>query len=96
MEKAFEILSAVHRGELAFDRTVDVTPTYKREKQAIKGKMPPNLESIGRLIAEDKQHFMDLLGASSRYERKDAENKIRGLQTKSTIQIRGRRAHSFS
>ena len=43
---AYQVLSRVHRGELPFDRTVQVSVTDRLEKEQILGRLPHNLRTL--------------------------------------------------
>ncbi|MEZ6098860.1 MAG: sigma-70 family RNA polymerase sigma factor [Pirellulaceae bacterium] len=66
---AFKVLERVHRGELPFDRTVQVSVTDRLEKDQIMGRLPHNLNTVGRLLAENRH---DYLLAVNKNERKSA------------------------
>ena len=50
IRQAYKVLSCVHRGELPFDRTVQVSVTDRLEKDQILGRMPHNLRTIEILL----------------------------------------------
>lgn len=51
------MLSRVHRGELPFDRTVQVSVTDKLEKEQILGRLPHNLRTLEVLIKQNKADY---------------------------------------
>ncbi|MCI0492203.1 MAG: sigma-70 family RNA polymerase sigma factor [Planctomycetes bacterium] len=56
IRSAIKVLHRVHRGELPFDRTVQVSVTDRLEKEQILGRLPQNLATLDRLLecnAED-------------------------------------------
>ena len=54
---AFKVLSRVHRGELPFDRTVQVSVTDRLEKEQILGRLPHNLRTLEVLIQQNKADY---------------------------------------
>ena len=52
---AYKILSRVHRGELPFDRTVQVSVTDRLEKEQILGRLPHNLRTIETLLQRNEE-----------------------------------------
>jgi RNA polymerase primary sigma factor len=54
---AFKVLSRVHRGELPFDRTVQVSVTDRLEKDQILGRLPHNLRTLEVLIQQNKADY---------------------------------------
>ena len=64
---AYKILVRVHRGELPFDRTVQVSVTDRLEKEQILGRIPHNLATLATLL---KRNRHDFLVASSKTESK--------------------------
>ena len=62
---AYKILVRVHRGELPFDRTVQVSVTDRLEKEQILGRIPHNLNTLATLL---KRNRHDFLVASSKTE----------------------------
>ena len=64
---AFKTLVRVHRGELPFDRTVQVSVTDRLEKEQILGRIPHNLNTLAILL---KRNRHDFLVASSKSQSK--------------------------
>ena len=56
-QQAFRVLSRVHRGELPFDRTVQVSVTDRLEKDQILGRLPHNLRTLEVLIRQNKADY---------------------------------------
>jgi len=56
-QMAFKVLGRVHRGELPFDRTVQVSVTDRLEKEQIIGRLPGNLATLGKLSRLNKRDF---------------------------------------
>ncbi len=50
IRSAVKVLHRVHRGELPFDRTVQVSVTDRLEKEQILGRLPHNLATLDRLL----------------------------------------------
>jgi RNA polymerase primary sigma factor len=50
IQYALRILSRVHKGELPFDRTVQVSVTDRLEKDQILGRLPHNLDTVHELL----------------------------------------------
>jgi RNA polymerase primary sigma factor len=58
---AFKVLARVHRGELPFDRTVQVSVTDRLEKEQILGRLPHNLRTLEVLIKQNKADYRTAL-----------------------------------
>ena len=56
-QMAFKVLGRVHRGELPFDRTVQVSVTDRLEKDQIIGRLPGNLTTLEKLSRLNKRDF---------------------------------------
>jgi RNA polymerase primary sigma factor len=54
---AVKILTRVHRGELPFDRTVQVSVTDRLEKDQILGRLPHNLCTVQSLLRRNKADY---------------------------------------
>jgi RNA polymerase primary sigma factor len=54
---AVKILNRVHRGELPFDRTVQVSVTDRLEKDQILGRLPHNLRTVEMLLRRNKADY---------------------------------------
>ncbi|TWT90950.1 RNA polymerase sigma factor SigA [Pseudobythopirellula maris] len=57
MRSAIKVLERVHRGELPFDRTVQVSVTDRLEKEQILGRMPHNLQTLSTLLARNAEDY---------------------------------------
>ncbi|TWT30165.1 RNA polymerase sigma factor SigA [Posidoniimonas corsicana] len=57
IQNAVKILGRVHRGELPFDRTVQVSVTDRLEKEQILGRMPHNLRTLETLLARNADDY---------------------------------------
>ena len=54
---AYKVLSRVHRGELPFDRTVQVSVTDRLEKEQILGRLPHNLRTLEILLQRNEEDY---------------------------------------
>jgi RNA polymerase primary sigma factor len=73
MRSAFKTLQRVHRGELPFDRTVQVSVTDRLEKEQILGRLPHNLRTLERLLNQNRQDYLLAFSKSAKKtERKKA------------------------
>ena len=54
---AHKVLKRVHRGELPFDRTVQVSVTDRLEKEQILGRLPHNLETLDILLERNAEDY---------------------------------------
>jgi len=54
---AIKVLNRVHRGELPFDRTVQVSVTDRLEKEQILGRLPHNLNTLERLLERNAEDY---------------------------------------
>lgn len=61
IQNAFNILKRVHRGELPFDRTVQVSVTDRLEKEQILGRLPHNLATIDQLLRDNRRDYIAAL-----------------------------------
>jgi RNA polymerase primary sigma factor len=57
IRKAVKILSRVHKGELPFDRTVQVSVTDRLEKEQILGRLPHNLRTLEVLLEQNVDDY---------------------------------------
>ena len=72
-QQAFKVLSRVHRGELPFDRTVQVSVTDRLEKDQILGRLPHNLRTLEVLLKQNKADYRIALSKKRRMqERREA------------------------
>ena len=55
---AYKTLVRVHRGELPFDRTVQVSVTDRLEKEQILGRIPHNLNTLSVLLKRNRHDFL--------------------------------------
>ena len=57
IRSAIKVLNRVHRGELPFDRTVQVSVTDRLEKEQILGRLPHNLATLERLLERNAEDY---------------------------------------
>ncbi len=57
IQKAVKILSRVHKNELPFDRTVQVSVTDRLEKEQILGRLPHNLRTLDELLRRNRADY---------------------------------------
>jgi RNA polymerase primary sigma factor len=57
IQYAVRILNRVHKGELPFDRTVQVSVTDRLEKDQILGRLPHNLKTVNELLRRNKADY---------------------------------------
>jgi RNA polymerase primary sigma factor len=77
IQHAVKILTRVHRGELPFDRTVQVSVTDRLEKEQILGRLPHNLATLDTLIKRNRRDYR--VATSLRYrmtERRQAWRRL--------------------
>ena len=65
-QQAFRVLCRVHRGELPFDRTVQVSVTDRLEKEQILGRLPHNLKTLEVLLKQNKADYRIALAKKQR------------------------------
>jgi len=61
---AFDLLVRVHRGELPFDRIVQVAVSDRLEKYQVLGRLPHNLRTIETLLARNAEDFRTVVRRS--------------------------------
>ena len=72
-QQAFKVLSRVHKGELPFDRTVQVSVTDKLEKDQILGRLPHNLRTLEVLLKQNRADYRIALSKKRKMaERREA------------------------
>ena len=57
IQAAYKVLNRVHRGELPFDRTVQVSVTDRLEKEQILGRLPHNLRTLEILLDRNEEDY---------------------------------------
>jgi len=74
---AVKILNRVHRGELPFDRTVQVSVTDRLEKDQILGRLPHNLRTIESLLRRNRADYRTALSKTAKVSaRRDAWSRL--------------------
>ncbi|MFN5709098.1 MAG: sigma-70 factor domain-containing protein, partial [Planctomycetota bacterium] len=58
IQAAYKTLNRVHKGELPFDRTVQVSVTDRLEKEQILGRIPHNLNTLAVLLKRNRRDFL--------------------------------------
>jgi RNA polymerase primary sigma factor len=66
IRNAVKVLNRVHRGELPFDRTVQVSVTDRLEKEQILGRLPHNLQTLERLLERNAEDYRIATSKSAR------------------------------
>ena len=69
---AYKVLKRVHRGELPFDRTVQVSVTDRLEKEQILGRLPHNLETLETLLERNAEDYRIASSKSEKPARRQA------------------------
>ena len=86
-QQAFRILCRVHRGELPFDRTVQVSVTDRLEKEQILGRLPHNLQTLEVLLKQNKADYRIALSKKRRMaERRQAWARL-GRRRKRVVRL---------
>ncbi|QDT70440.1 RNA polymerase sigma factor SigA [Planctomycetes bacterium MalM25] len=77
MRAAFKTLDRVHKGELPFDRTVQVSVTDRLEKEQILGRLPHNLRTLAVLLDQNADDYRLATSKSAKAQaRKDAWQRL--------------------
>ncbi len=66
LQKVVKTLTRVHKGELPFDRTVQVSVTDRLEKDQILGRMPHNLNTVETLLRQNRNDFRTATSKSAK------------------------------
>ncbi|MGI9427064.1 MAG: sigma-70 family RNA polymerase sigma factor [Bythopirellula sp.] len=69
---AYKVLSRVHRGELPFDRTVQVSVTDRLEKEQILGRLPHNLKTLEILLQRNEEDYRTATSKSGKMAQRRA------------------------
>jgi RNA polymerase primary sigma factor len=69
---AYKVLKRVHRGELPFDRTVQVSVTDRLEKEQILGRLPHNLATLETLLERNAEDYRIATSKSEKPARRKA------------------------
>ena len=73
IQSAYKTLLRVYRGELPFDRTVQVSVTDRLEKEQILGRIPHNLRTLSVLLRRNRRDFLVAFSKSkSKKQRREA------------------------
>ncbi len=96
IQYAFKILQRVHRGELPFDRTVQVSVTDRLEKEQILGRLPHNLRTLETLLEWNRRDYILALSKSAKKsERRAAWSRLSARRRRAVklIEELGLRTH---
>jgi RNA polymerase primary sigma factor len=86
-QQAYRVLLRVHRGELPFDRTVQVSVTDRLEKEQILGRLPHNLKTLEVLLKQNKADYRIALAKKRRMaERREAWARL-GRRRKRVVRL---------
>ncbi len=78
MRATIETLKKVHEGILPFDRTIKVSLTEQLAKEQIMARMPCNLQTLDRLLAENRKEFRQAMRKhATPEERRAARSRFR-------------------
>ncbi len=70
LRETVNTLKRVHRGDMPFDRTIKVSLTERLTKEQIQARMPYNLSTLDRLMAQQHRNFGQLVRKSTPTARK--------------------------
>lgn len=70
MRHTVEILKKVHAGQLPFDRTIKVSLTERLTKEQITARMPHNLQTLTKLLEQNRAAFLAIVRKSTTPEEK--------------------------
>ena len=99
LEATVDTLRKVHEGHLPFDRTIKVSLTERLTKEQVQARMPHNLQTLDRLMAESRAAFRQLISRRTEAAAvRDAREKFRRHRAKSLVlveelSLRTRRVH---
>jgi RNA polymerase primary sigma factor len=71
IQAAYKVLKRVHKGELPFDRTVQVSVTDRLEKDQILGRLPHNLRTLEVLLKRNRRDYIMALSKSETPARRE-------------------------
>ena len=86
LRDAIDLLGQVHRGELRFDRFIQVAVSDRLEKDQIEGRMPHNLHTLEALLRLNRHDYDQAISTSSRRRRDALWAKI-GNRRRRAIQL---------
>jgi RNA polymerase primary sigma factor len=72
LRNAIKVLDRVHKGELPFDRTVQVSVTDHLEKDQILGRMPLNLRTLHTLLERNAEDYRVATSKSAKPQQRKA------------------------
>jgi RNA polymerase primary sigma factor len=72
IQMAYSVLKRVQRGELPFDRTVQVSVTDRLEKDQILGRLPHNLASLEVLLQQNRRDYRIATSKSQKINARNA------------------------
>jgi RNA polymerase primary sigma factor len=85
---AYKVLNRVHRGELPFDRTVQVSVTDRLEKEQILGRLPHNLRTLEILLQRNEEDYRVATSKSAKpAARKMAWGRLAGRRRRAVMLI---------
>jgi len=88
MQATIETLKKVHQGTLPFDRTIKVSLTEQLAKEQIVARMPHNLATLDRLLAENRADFRGMIGRKlPRAERLAARDRLRRRRARALVLV---------
>ncbi|MDV6032767.1 MAG: hypothetical protein F9B45_22310 [Phycisphaera sp. RhM] len=86
LRDAIDLLAQVHRGEVRFDRFIQVAVSDHLEKDQIEGRMPHNLRTLEALLRLNRHDYEQAISTSSRRRRDALWAKI-GNRRRRAIQL---------
>jgi len=70
MEQATKTLQRVHDGDLPFDRTVEVSDGSGFSKKEIKGRLPPNLKTLGAIRKRTRREYAAVMAKGTKIKKR--------------------------
>ena len=87
IRSAYKTLVRVHRGELPFDRTVQVSVTDSLEKEQILGRIPYNLNTLSVLLKRNRHDFLTAFSKSQKPSRRRAAWQDLGRRRRRAVRL---------
>ena len=87
VQVAYKVLNRVHKGELPFDRTVQVSVTDRLEKTQILGRLPHNLASLEILLKQNRTDYREALSKSKKMSVRRAAWKRLGRRRRRVVRL---------
>jgi RNA polymerase primary sigma factor len=88
IRSAVKVLHRVHRGELPFDRTVQVSVTDRLEKDQILGRLPHNLVTLDQLLERNAEDYRIASSKSGRApERRAAWKRLSSRRCRAVLLV---------